>query len=266
MSAPAQAPVVYIPHGGGPMPLLGDPGHQPMVAFLTSLASRFSGVSAILVVSAHWEARSPTVLGDDQPELYFDYYGFPPQTYTYRYPASNPGLWRSRVHAVLSDAGFASDEITGRGYDHGVFVPLMLMAPEAGIPVLQVSLMDSLDPAAHIELGQALAPLRDEGVMILGSGLSFHNMRLLRGEGDQTPSQAFHDWLVPVLSDPAWREQDRYQALIDWAQAPEARTCHPREEHLLPLHVCLGAAEGKAAEIAFDGPVLGQRTIGAVWS
>jgi len=267
MSISDRAPVLFIPHGGGPMPLLGDPGHRSLVEFLRTVSERYSPPKAILVVSAHWEAPRPTVLGDESPELYFDYYGFPPETYRYTYSAVNDAYWRGRLQTVLADAGVEAGERAGRGYDHGVFVPLMLMHPAADIPVVQLSLVEGLDPAAHIELGRALAPLRDEGVMVLGSGLSFHNLPMLLCGADQgdEASHRFHGWLVDVLGDPALSDDQRSQALVDWASAPDARTCHPREEHLLPLHVCLGAAGSRTADIVFDQPLLGQRTIGALW-
>ncbi|GGX67440.1 DODA-type extradiol aromatic ring-opening family dioxygenase [Saccharospirillum salsuginis] len=267
MSTSDRAPVLFIPHGGGPLPLLGDPGHQPLVDFLKTVPERYPPPKAILVVSAHWEAPRPTLLGDESPGLYFDYYGFPPESYRYAYPAVNPSSWRTRLREVLAGAGLEAAEQSGRGYDHGVFVPLMLMHPAADIPVLQLSLVEGLDPVAHFELGRALAPLRDEGVMVLGSGLSFHNLRLLLGDpaGDDSASQRFHGWLVGVLGDPALTDDQRYRALADWTSAPDARTCHPREEHLLPLHLCLGAAGGRAADIVFDEALLGQRTIGALW-
>lgn len=268
MSAVSRAPVLFIPHGGGPLPLLGDPGHRPLVDFLSAIPGRWAPPKAILVVSAHWEAPRPTILGDEHPDLYFDYYGFPPESYRFRYPAANPAVWRTRLREVLDEAGFETGEQSGRGYDHGVFVPLLLMRPEADIPVVQLSLVEGLNPRTHIELGRALAPLRDEGVLILGSGLSFHNMRLLRGGegGDDEASQRFHGWLVEVLGNRSIGADDRYRQLVDWAEAPDARICHPREEHLLPLHLCLGAAAGEPAEIVFDQPLFGQRTIGALWS
>jgi aromatic ring-opening dioxygenase catalytic subunit (LigB family) len=142
---------------------------------------------------------------------------------------------------------------------------LLLMHPQADVPVLQLSLTEDLEPARHIDLGRALAGLRSEGVMILGSGLSFHNMQAFRSRGNGAESEAFHDWLVDSLANNALSAEQRFERLTQWQHAPLARFCHPREEHLLPLHVCLGAAGGEAAQINFDEPVLGHRAIGALW-
>lgn len=267
MSRSSKPPVVFIPHGGGPMPLLGEPGHQPLVNFLRSAHRLWERPKAILVISAHWEAPRASLLGDDEPDLFYDYYGFPPEAYQLSYPAVNPPHWRNRIKSVLAAAGFDVDEIDGRGYDHGVFVPLLLMQPEADLPVLQLSLLQGLDPLQHIKLGEALQPLREEGVLILGSGLSFHNMRVFGGAmgGDDQPGRQFHDWLVEALTRPDLAPTDRYQQLVDWSKAPHARFVHPREEHLLPLHVCLGAAAGGMASIPYDHPLFGQRTVGVIW-
>lgn len=263
-----RAPVLFIPHGGGPMPLLGDPSHQPLVEFLRHIPERYTTPKAILVVSAHWEAEQPTLLADPRPELYYDYYGFPPESYQLSYPAENPGPLRDQVRLALTEAGVSVALDDQRGYDHGVFVPLKIMHPDATIPVLQLSLVQGLDPRRHIELGRALAGLREQGIMILGSGLSFHNMQVIaqRQTGAGPESEAFHGWLSEALSDPSLSTEERDSRLSRWTQGPHARYCHPREEHLLPLHVCFGAAGGETAEIVFDQPLFGQRTIGALWS
>jgi len=262
-----RAPAVFIPHGGGPMPLLNEPGQQNLATFLRQLPERYERPCAILVVSAHWEAPRATLLGADKPSLLFDYYGFPPETYEYQYPADNPAPVRVRVQQLLEQAGLPLDTDPERGYDHGVFVPLMLMLPELDIPVLQLSLVEGLDPQTHIALGEALSGLRDEGVMILGSGFSFHNMSVMRNgtESARAINSEFHDWLANTLTDPALLPEQRIQKMIAWEQAPGARFSHPREEHLLPLPVCLGAAGGQAGEILFDDTVLGYRTFCVIW-
>lgn len=267
MNTAAPAPVLFIPHGGGPRPLLGDPEHRSLTEFLRTIGQAYAKPEAILVVSAHWEASQPTLLGQTRPELYYDYYNFPPESYQLNYPADNPPALQQQVLAALRQQGIAVETDANRGYDHGVFVPLLLMQPRADLPVLQLSLTQDLDPAKHIELGRALASLRAQGVMILGSGLSFHNMQAFRGGSNSSGAEsvAFHDWLVESLTDADLSAEQRFDRLAQWQQAPMARFCHPREEHLLPLHVCLGAAEGAAAEIVFDEPVLGHRAIGALW-
>lgn len=263
----AQAPVFFLPHGGGPLPLMDDPSHQPIIDLLKQVSTRWEKPKAVLVISAHWEAEQPTILADTDPGLYFDYYGFPAQTYEYRYPTQNPESWQQSIASAFDDAGLAFRTEAGRGYDHGVFVPMKLIYPEADLPVLQVSLVKGLDPQAHLALGRALAPLRDQGVLIIGSGFSFHNMRAynFQGGASSPQSEAFHQWLVEQLTDTELSPQQRQQRLAAWTEAPHARFCHPREEHLLPLHVCLGAAQGEPAEIIFDQAMLGQRAIAALW-
>lgn len=262
-----RAPAVFIPHGGGPMPLLNEPSQQALADFLRQLPQHYERPKAILVISAHWEAPHPTLLDADTPPLLFDYYSFPAETYNYRYPVTNPADIRARVKECLANAGLPVDTDAKRGYDHGVFVPLMLMHPQADIPVLELSLIEGLDPAAHIALGQALSALRDDGVMILGSGFSFHNMSVMRNGNDQARAinSEFHDWLAETLTHPELTPEQRIAKMIDWDQAPGARFSHPREEHLLPLPVCLAAAGGHAGEILFDDTVLGYRTFCVIW-
>lgn len=262
-----RAPAVFIPHGGGPMPLLNEPSQQTLAGFLRQLPQHYERPAAILVISAHWEAPRPTLLEAQTPPLLFDYYGFPAETYEYRYPATNPAALRDRVKACLSEAGLPVDSEASRGYDHGVFVPLMLMHPQADVPVMQLSLIDGLDPGAHIALGQALSALRDDGIMILGSGFSFHNMSVMRNGNDRARAinSEFHDWLAGTLTHPELTPEQRFASMIDWDQAPGARFSHPREEHLLPLAVCLGAGGGQAGELLFDDRVLGYRTFCVIW-
>jgi aromatic ring-opening dioxygenase catalytic subunit (LigB family) len=265
--ATKRAPSLFIPHGGGPMPLLNEPSQKQLASFLRQLPDHYERPRAILVVSAHWEAPRPTLLSADTPPLLFDYSGFPAETYEYRYPADNPASIRILVQKELAKAGFSPDTDEERGYDHGVFVPLMLMQPEADIPVLQLSLVEGLDAQTHIALGEALSALRDEGVMILGSGFSFHNMSVMRNSNDSARARnsEFHDWLADSLTDPALTPAQRIEKMVNWEQAPGARFSHPREEHLLPLPVCLGAAGGKAGDIIYDDTVLGYRTFCVIW-
>lgn len=263
------APVVYLPHGGGPLPLLGDPGHAALAAFLKAIPGRWDKPSAILVVSAHWEEDRPSVTSGRQPELIYDYYGFPQASYAIRYPAPGAPSVAEAVHDLLDEAGFSPRVDKRRGFDHGLFVPLKLMYPAAGIPCLQLSLLANLDPAEHIALGKALAPLRSQNVLVVGSGMSFHNMRMLLSPGADSGDRdaAFADWLIETCASEAVAAAQREQRLVEWERAPGARFCHPREEHLLPLHVCYGAAgaETPVAETVFDQPVLGRRVTGFLW-
>jgi aromatic ring-opening dioxygenase catalytic subunit (LigB family) len=174
-------PTWFIPHGGGPcffMDWNPPRAWDKMAAFLKGVAATLPRrPEAILVVSAHWLESGFHVTSAPRPELIYDYYGFPPHTYALKYPASGEPRLASRIAELLGQANLASHADPSRGFDHGMFIPLMLMFPEADIPVVQVSLRRDLDPARHLQAGQALAPLRDEGVLILGSGMSFHNMR-----------------------------------------------------------------------------------------
>jgi aromatic ring-opening dioxygenase catalytic subunit (LigB family) len=242
-------PTFYVPHGGGPCFFMEDPQGTwtGMADFLRQLPSRLpEKPKAILVVSGHWETRGFALTADPQPELVYDYYGFPPHTYALRYDAPGAPALAERARALLTDAGFQAGLDPKRGLDHGVFVPLKVVYPDADIPVVELSLDRSLDPALHLAAGRALAPLRDEGVLIVGAGMSFHNLRALGDPRAQAPSEAFDAWLSQAASLPG---EARSDALRDWAAAPAARICHPREEHLLPLMVAAGAAEGPGQRI-----------------
>lgn len=259
-------PVVYIPHGGGPMPLLGDPGHKDLIEFLVGLpdqvaeATATAKPTAILMISAHWESDIVRVSSSATPEMIYDYGGFPQETYEYHYPApGNPEL-ANTVIDLLVDSHIDCCLDSHRGYDHGTFVPLMLMYPKAEIPVVQVSLLCSLDPESHIALGRALAPLREQGVLIVGSGLSSHNIGVTKEK-----SQAFDRWLTEVITtEPA---DETSEKLTNWSLAPSARDCHPREDHLLPLHVCFGAAfqSENPADKVFSCTLYNNRVSAFMW-
>ena len=266
MSITPLAPVLYIPHGGGPLPLLGDSMHRELAAFLSQITKYLPKPETIVVISALWEAAEVTVTGGDRPALVYDYYGFPPESYAIRYPApGNPAL-AANIHELLQAAGISARIDHRRGFDHGLFVPLALMYPDAGIPCVQVSLQAGLDAARHIAIGKALAPLRHKPVLVLGSGFSFHNMAaFLPASGAEDPrNEAFQQWLIDLLAGDTLPDAEREQCLALWEQAPHARYCHPREEHLLPLHVCYGLAQ-TAARVVFDGKVIGKRACALLW-
>lgn len=252
-------PVLYLPHGGGPLPLLNDPGHRELTAFLRTIPQQIPTPQVILMISAHWEHDVAAISSASQPEMIFDYYGFPPESYTYQYPAPGAPDTAQHIAALLQQAGIEHTLDPERGYDHGTFVPLMLMYPEANIPVVQVSLLNHLDAAQHLALGKALAPLRDQGVFIVGSGLSFH------ADGSVAESLAFDQWLTETLVKKPW--QEAWESLANWEQAPAARACHRREEHLLPVHVCLGAASEtqQPAQQVFSGTFYGKHISGYLW-
>lgn len=240
------ATVIYIPHGGGPLPLIDEAGNRNMNAYLRSIPESISSPDAIIVISAHWEEPVVSITSNPNPALLFDYYGFPPETYEYQYPAPGQPQLAERAAGLLREAGIEVRLDDDRGLDHGVFVPLLLMYPEAGIPCIQISLCDSLDPAFHIEVGRALSSLKAENLLILGSGFSFHNMQVfMKASTEDDPENlAFEQWLAETCSDRNLSENEREHRLSHWEQAPGARYCHPREEHLLPLQVCYGMAGG----------------------
>ena len=243
---------MFISHGGGPLPLLGDPGHRQMVSCLQGIAASIPRPDAIVVVSAHWEERVPTITAGSKPSLIYDYYGFPPESYDIQYPCvGEPSLARE-IYRILGDCEIDAKLDEARGFDHGVFVPLKIMYPEADIPCVQLSLVETLDPLLHIEVGNALQNLASQNVLVIGSGFSFHNLKAFFAP-DNTESfqlnEAFEKWLQDVCTSSEIPEHKRHEMLINWGDAPGARFCHPREEHLLPLHVCYGVAQAPCAEL-----------------
>ena len=257
---------IYFSHGGGPLPILGDPGHRAMVAFMEKLPERLRKPAAVLVVSAHWEEGVPTVLGAEAPPLLYDYYGFPKQAYELEYPAPGAPALAARAAGLLEGRGIPCRIDDRRGFDHGLFIPLKLMYPEADIPCTQLSLIRGLDPAAHIALGDALRDLLQEDVLVIGSGFSFHNLRAFSWDGGlagDPANDAFQDWLIETCAG-SLTQEERVARMARWEEAPSARHCHPREEHLLPLHVCVGLAEGPA-EVVFDDHILGKRSLALLW-
>jgi aromatic ring-opening dioxygenase catalytic subunit (LigB family) len=226
-------------------------------AYLTGLRNlTVERPRALLVVSAHWEEAVPTVMSGARPPMFYDYYGFPPETYQITWPAPGEPELASRVQRLLEGAGFATASDARRGFDHGTFVPLMLTYPEADVPTVQLSLKRGLDPQEHLAMGRALAPLRDEGVLIVGSGMTYHNMRGFGDPGAETAAEGFDAWLREAACLPA---PERDQQLATWSQAPYARQAHPREEHLLTLMVVAGAAGSDQGQLAYNGTFMGKR-------
>jgi len=243
--------VLFISHGGGPMPLLGDPGHSEMVACLKSIASRIPRPEAVIVVSAHWEAHTPTITARKNPPLIYDYYGFPEESYRIQYPCLGEPVLATEIQQLLSRAGIDANLDEQRGFDHGLFIPLKIMYPAAEIPCVQLSLVHTLDPLTHIAIGRALEPLRNRNLLVIGSGFSFHNMRAFfapETEDSRRLNNAFEDWLKDTCTNETYSEAKRTDLLVHWSDAEGARYCHPREEHLLPLHVCYGVTHTPASE------------------
>jgi len=247
-----QAPkALFLSHGGGPMPLLGDAGHREMVACLEAIASSIRRPDALLVVSAHWEAEVPTLTAGKSPSLIYDYYGFPEESYDIRYPCAGDPALAGEVRDLLESAGIEARLDEARGFDHGVFVPLKIMYPDAGIPCVQLSLVATLDPSTHMAIGRALAPLSRKNVLVVGSGFSFHNLRAFFAADtieSRQRNRSFEEWLAKTCGSADHAEEERARMLARWAEAPGARFCHPREEHLLPLHVCYGVAQAPCSQ------------------
>jgi 4,5-DOPA dioxygenase extradiol len=260
------SPVLFLSHGGGPMPLLGDTSHQQLIQFTQKITSTFVKPTAILVISAHWEEAQPTITSGALPALIYDYSGFPQEAYAIQYPAPGAPALANKVFNLLKTAGITAKLDDQRGFDHGVFVPLKLMYP-ADIPCVQLSLVNNLQPQQHIQIGKALANLRNDNVLIIGSGFTFHNMRAFFSAStkeSQAMNAAFEQWLIDTCSSNQYAELEREQRLIHWDNAPAARYCHPREEHLLPLLVCYGAA-GTAAKQVFALEILGKLSSAYIW-
>lgn len=236
-------PTFYLSHGGGPWPWMADqfPGDltqltESLAAIPTQLPSK---PRAVLCVTAHWVAPRFTIQHAANPPMLYDYGGFPPHTYEIDYPAPGDPDLAEKVKSLLSGAGIDTAFDETRGFDHGTFVPLYVAWPDASMPIVQLSVRAGYDPAEHLAVGRALAPLRDEGVLIVGSGLSFHNMRGF-GPAGRDASREFDDWLTATLT--ASAPDDRAEALTKWETAPSARIAHPAEDHLIPLMVAVGAA------------------------
>ena len=266
MKASARMPTIFLPHGGGPWPFTSEPifgngtSWTRMEAYMRGLGMIApTRPSAVLVISAHWEATVPTLMTSKAPPMLYDYSGFPPETYEVKWPAPGAPELAATIEQMLSDAGIPTSTDARRGFDHGTFVPLKLAFPEADLPTLQLSLKRGFDPAEHLAIGRALEPLRDRGVLMVGSGMSYHNMRafgrLMRGDlTARAESKAFDEWLAGLG---ALDADARHGALLDWERAPSARACHPREEHLLPLHVMAGAAGDDPVSSPYRDIILG---------
>ena len=257
---------LYLSHGGGPLPLLGDPGHREMVDALQQIASAIERPSAMVVVSAHWESEVVAVTSGRSPSLIYDYYGFSERAYAIEYPVSgNPEL-ATHIAGSFEDHGISVRLDEDRGFDHGLFVPLKMMYPDAAVPCVQVSLGASLDPKGHIEIGNALRDVLGKHTLLVGSGFSFHNMQEFAdpSPGADAQNEAFEEWLLDTCSSEALDEPEREKRLANWENAPFARFCHPREEHLLPLHVCYGAVR-RRCEAALELSIMGRRASVFLW-
>lgn len=258
-------PTLYIPHGGGPCffmdPMPGMPPNlwDKMAAYLRGIRAALPArPDAVVVISAHWESALPTVSQRSRHSLLFDYFGFPEHTYHLSYPAHGSVAVAQKVRELLERAQIDCDVDGSRGIDHGVFIPFKLIFPEADVPIVPLSLREGLDARTHLDIGAALAPLRDQGVLIIGSGMSYHNLREFFRQNSRANEAAsqFNEWLRTTVRLPNGAQ--RGQALVDWKQAPGALASHPRAEHLLPLMVAAGAAQNDPGQIAYSDVLMGK--------
>jgi len=250
---PHRLPVYFISHGGGPWSYMDDPSRAAYAKLEAALAGmpRQIGITpkAVLMISAHWEEPQFTLTSSPKPPMIYDYGGFPEYTYHIHYDAPGDPALAARVKALLEASGIAAQLDPERGFDHGAFTPLNVIYPNADVPVVQLSLKTGLDPATHLGMGRALSSLRDEGVLIVGSGLSYHNLREFFSPRAWGPSKEFDAWLNGALL--GGSSADRSKLLTAWKSAPSARAAHPREEHLLPLMVAVGAAGDDIVELTY---------------
>ena len=257
-----QFPTAFIGHGGGPWPIISFDGfNEEERQNAKQSMENISGIpkqnpKTILVISAHWEGPNFKLNTNTNPNLLFDYYGFPEEAYQFEWPVKNDLKTITRIKKLLSTANIQFTENNKRDYDHGVFIPLMLAYPNADIPVIQLSLKRNLDPVVHFALGEILSPLRNEGVFIIGSGNSYHNLKEMFKPTEQgiKDSINFDNWLKTVIQLPA---HERKKKLLEWEKAPGARECHPREEHFIPLLVAAGAASNDHGHISWTGFING---------
>lgn len=253
-------PVYFISHGGGPWPWIKEMASHFSILekFLRELPGQLKEKpKAILMISGHWEEKEFTIMTNPHPPMLYDYGGFPEHTYRIKYSAPGSLNVAGEVKELLLQHNIAVLEDSKRGFDHGAFVPLYVMYPEADVPVVQLSLRNNLDPETHIRVGRALRSLRDQGVLIICSGLSFHNLRLMMRDAHDAkiPSQQFDRWLQNTVLN--LTGSGRNDEIISWQKAPSARISHPREDHLIPLMVAIGAAEDEPAELCHHEEFMG---------
>jgi len=249
-------PALFIGHGGGPLPLLDD--SDVFAIKLKQLTKSLpKKPSAIVLITAHWQSSHGFVVSSaSTPSLLYDYSGFPPASYNLKYPAKGNPILAERIYSLFKDSGIPTSTDGKRGWDHGVFIPLMLMFPDADIPIVSVSICSSLDPELHIRAGNALAKLRESDILIIGSGMSFHNFGYFftndvkKQQEGIAASKVFDSFLTETLTSTSISPEQRVQKMIQWASAPSALQAHPlgQEEHLIPLHVAMGSGLGKAGK------------------
>ncbi|KAF2740802.1 extradiol ring-cleavage dioxygenase [Polyplosphaeria fusca] len=258
------APVIALSHGGGPMPILGDPRSANITASLKTKVPKILKLGtdeepkAIVLVTAHWSTKVPTVSSAAKHELYYDYYGFPPEAYDLKYDAPGSPEVADMIEKALKDEGLESKKDSRRGWDHGVFVPMILIHPSASVPIIQLSVLASESPAAHYRLGRALSTLRSHNIAIVGSGFaSMHNIPHMFSGITRTPAfKALNDEWNALVTDAAMTEdvEERGNKFDGWRRWKGAWDMHPKggAEHFLPLVVCAGAAGEEKAKAYAD--------------
>ncbi|KAG9238998.1 Extradiol ring-cleavage dioxygenase, class III enzyme, subunit B [Amylocarpus encephaloides] len=271
-----RAAVVAVCHGGGPMPVMADPGHAELIQSMSTTIPKILGLGtssapkAIVLVTAHWQTKVPTISSASKHDLYYDYGGFPPEAYKLKYDAPGSPNVAKEVYDLLQGAGFRPEMDEERGWDHGVFVPMLLINPPANIPIIQVSVLSSSSPSSHYALGQALSPLRDQNIAILGSGMpTFHNLRLMfsgasSNPGVMTRNRQWSEQLTEVVK--MEDSEKRGRELEGWRQWVGAKEAHPERglEHFMPLLVCAGAA-GEGEGEAFGDMMMGTKQYTYYW-
>ena len=259
--------IFFLSHGGGPLPVLGEKSHKELVENLERIAQEIRKPSAILVISAHWEENEATVTSAINPDLIYDYYGFPQESYSIKYPCPGSPELAKQVWQKLKDSDIPSKLDEQRGFDHGLFIPLKIMYPEADIPCVQLSLLNNLNPQQHIAIGKALSSIEYENLLIIGSGFSFHNMAAFfakETEETKDKNNQFERWLINTCSNHHINETERENRFANWQSAPHARYCHPREEHLLPLHVCYGVTQ-RPCDLYYELQILNKKASMYLW-
>ena len=255
-STQERQPAIYIAHGGGPWPYMEQAGgqHDSLRTHLEALpASLPRQPDAVVIVTAHWEAPEFTVSSASQPSMIYDYGGFPAHTYEVVYAAAGAPDIARRIIELGAEHGIAVAD-SDRGFDHGVFVPLVVSWPAADVPVVSVSLRNGLDPAEHIAFGAALETLRDDNIVVIGSGLSVHDLSF---RITSAQSAEFDAWIEDTMHLPA---DERAAGIARWADAPNGRAAHPREEHLLPLMTVIGAGGDDPVTRTYRGELYGWTT------
>lgn len=254
--------VLYLSHGGGPLPLLQPESHANMIKYYEDFGKNYKP-DAIIVFSAHMERDVFTIIGNHPKELLYDYYGFPKESYDLEYNPPIDNVLTNNIAKLLKGNNIKSIVQTEK-FDHGVYIPLMIMYPSQDIPVIQISLKKGLNEKDHIDLGIALSSLQEKNILFIGSGSSFHNLRSILDQTGNDKNNMFHDGLVDVLTKDV-NEHTRQELLIDWKSIPHATFSHPRSEHLIPLLICYGIKRTKAI-ISFDDTIMNKRNICALWN